>query len=113
MGAWTQLAGATLAVAADHAFDLAAVAVTLFWGAVFTLMIASFYLPMGMRLAELAEGVMDDLGVDVGERRQWLAARGLSFEPSQQLPQIAAVAAPLAAGPVSGVLSVAAERLTA
>jgi hypothetical protein len=110
MGAWTQLAGATLATEADHAFDLVAVAVTLFWGAVFTSMIASFYLPMGLRLAELAEEVMDDLGVDVAERRQWLAARGLSFEPSQQLPQIAAVAAPLVAGPVSGVLGAAAER---
>lgn len=113
MGAWTQLAGATLTTEADHAFDLVAVAVTLFWGAVFTTMIASFYLPMGMRLAELAEGVMDELGVDVAERRQWLAARGLSFEPSQQLPQIAAVAAPLVAGPVSGVLSAAAERFAA
>jgi hypothetical protein len=110
MGAWTQLAGATLATEADHAFDLVAVAVTLFWGTVFTAMIASFYLPMGMRLAELAEGVMDELDIDLAERREWLAARGLSFEPSQQLPQIAAVAAPLVAGPVSGVLSAAAER---
>ena len=113
MGAWTQLAGATLGAGADHALDLVAVAVTLYWGTAFTLMIASFYLPMGLRLAELAETVMDERGVDMAERRQWLAARGLSFEPSQQLPQIAAVAAPLLAGPVSGALGAAAERLTA
>ncbi len=111
MGAWTQLAGATLAVEADHALDLAAVAVTLFWGAAFTLMIASFYLPMGLRLSELAEGVMDELGVGAAERRSWLAARGLSFEPSQQLPQIAAVVAPLVAGPISGTITTAAERV--
>jgi hypothetical protein len=111
MGAWTQLAGATLATEAHHAFDLVAVAVTLFWGAVFTAMIASFYLPMGMRLAELADGVMDELGVEMAERRDWLAARGLSFEPSQQLPQIVAVAAPLLAGPVSGAIGAAAERM--
>ena len=111
MGGWTHLAGATLGVDADHALDRVAVAVTLYWGAAFTLMIASFYLPMGVRLVELAEGVMDELGVGAAERRDWLAARGLSFEPSQQLPQIAAVAAPLLAGPLSGAIGAAAERL--
>jgi len=111
MGAWTQLAGATLAVDADHALDLVAVAVTLFWGAATTLMIASFYLPMGLRLSELARGVMDAQGIAEAERRDWLTARGLSFEPSQQLPQIAAVAAPLLAGPVSGAIGAAAERV--
>lgn len=111
MGSWTQLAGATLTAEADQALDLAAVAVTLFWGAAFTLMIASFYLPMGMRLSELAEGVMDDLGVGGAERRSWLVARGLSFEPSHQLPQIAAVVAPLLAGPIGGTITSAAERV--
>lgn len=32
MGAWTQLAGATLSAEGDHRHDLVAVAVTLFWG---------------------------------------------------------------------------------
>ncbi len=74
-------------------------------------MIASFYLPIGLRLVERAERVMDREGVAVAERRAWLAARGLSFEPSQQLAPLAAVAAPLLAGPVSGAVAVAADRL--
>lgn len=111
MGAWTHWAGATLSAAADAALDEVALPVTLFWGTTFTLMIASFYLPVAVRLGELAERIMDDAGVAVTDRHKWLADRGLSFRLSEQLPQIAAIAAPLLAGPLSATIGGFADTL--
>ncbi len=111
MGAWTQLAGATLDGDANTTLDKVAVPVTLFWGTTFTLMIAAFYLPIAARLSELAQDLMEAADVPIAERQDWLADRGLSFRLSQQLPQIAAVAAPLLAGPVSAALGEATSPL--
>ncbi len=111
MGAWTQLAGATLGAQASAALDAAAVAVTLFWGTAFALMIASFYVPLALSLSELAEHIMDDIGVPPDARPKWLVDRGLSFDLSQQLPQIAAVAAPLFAGSLSAALGAGTQLL--
>ena len=104
MGAWTHWAGATLSAAGNEALDEVALAVTLFWGTTFTLMIASFYLPAAVRLSELAEAIMDDAGIAIAERPKWLVDRGLSFRLGEQLPQIAAIAAPLLAGPLSAAI---------
>lgn len=112
MGAWTHWAGSTLSAAADVALDEVALSVTLFWGTTFTLMIASFYLPVAVRLGDLAEKVMDDAGIAIEHRPKWLADRGLSFRWSQQLPQIAAMAAPLLAGPLSAAVGGFAESIT-
>lgn len=109
MGAWTHWAGATLAAAADVALDQIAVTVTLFWGTTFTLMIASFYLPVAVRLGELAEAIMEDAGIAIADRPKWLGDRGLSFSLSDQLPQIAAMAAPLLAGPLSAAIGAFAD----
>ncbi len=109
MGAWTQLAGATLASDADLALDVAAVAVTLYWGTTFTLMIASFYVPVAVRLSELAEEIMDEDAIALRDRPDWLVARGLSFHPSRQWPQLVAIAAPLLAGPISAAIGASAE----
>lgn len=104
MGAWTHWAGATLTADADTALDQVAAPVTLFWGATFSLMIASFYLPVAVRLGDLAEAIMDAAGVGMADRPDWLSARGLSFRLSKQLPQIAAMAAPLLASPLSSAI---------
>lgn len=104
MGAWTHWAGATLSADADAALDQVALTVTLFWGTTFTLMIASFYVPVAVRLFGLAEAIMDDAGIAIADRPKWLADRGLSFRVSEQLPQIAAMAAPLLASPLSAVI---------
>jgi hypothetical protein len=111
MGAWTQLAGATLGAEANAVLDTVAVPVTLFWGTTFTLMIAAFYLPLAARLSELSHEVMDALDVPTAERAKWLADRGLSFRLNQQLPQIAAVASPLLAGPLGAALGSATSAL--
>jgi hypothetical protein len=109
MGAWTHWVGASLQAAGDVALDQVAVTVTLFWGTTFTLMIASFYLPVAVRLGELAEAIMDDAGIALAERPKWLAERGLSFRLSEQLPQIAAMAAPVLAGPLSAAIGAFAD----
>jgi hypothetical protein len=109
MGAWTHWAGATLAAAADVSLDQIAVTVTLFWGTTFTLMIASFYLPVAVRLGELAEAIMEDAGIAIADRPKWLGDRGLSFSLSDQLPKIAAMAAPLLAGPLSAAIGAFAD----
>lgn len=111
MGAWTHWAGATLTADADAALDQVAVAVTLFWGTTFTLMIASFYLPVAVRLGELAETTMNEAGIAIPDRPKWLADRGLSFRLSEQLPQIAAMAAPLLAGPLSAAIGALADTV--
>lgn len=111
MGAWTHLAGATLSAAGNAALDQVALAVTLFWGTTFTLMIASFYLPAAVRLGELAEAIMDEAGIAIADRPKWLVDRGLSFRVSEQLPQIAAIAAPLLAGPLSAAIGTFADTV--
>lgn len=113
MGAWTHWAGATLVADADVTLDQVAASVTLFWGTAFTLMIASFYIPVTVRLGELAEAIMDDVGVDMADRVAWLSARGLSFRWNEQLPQIAAMAAPLLAAPLSGAIGTLSKSVAA
>ena len=111
MGAWTHLAGATLSTEGDAVLDEVALTVTLFWGTTFTLMIASFYVPVAMRLIRLAERVMEDIGVPVAERQHWLADRGLSFRLREQLPQIVAMVSPLLAGPIGSTVQSYAETV--
>ncbi|MFW5679365.1 MAG: hypothetical protein ACOC3D_03805 [Pseudomonadota bacterium] len=101
MGAWTHWASA---LAGAPALEALATTVTLFWGAAFTLMIASFYLPMAAVLRHLAEAEAVRRAVPLAERDAWLKARGLSFEIQRQLPQLAAMSAPLLAGPLSEAL---------
>lgn len=113
MGAWTQWAGATLSAEADAALDQVAVGVTLFWSTTFTVMIAGFYVPVAIRLNRSAETVMDDAGIAIADRHKWLADRGLSFRPAEQLPQIVAMLSPLIAGPLSTTVSAAARTVAA
>ncbi|TVR98427.1 MAG: hypothetical protein EA406_06680 [Rhodospirillales bacterium] len=111
MGAWTHWAGAALLdKELESALTPLATAVTLFWGAAFTLMIASFYLPMAAVLSRLAADIMDRRDIAAGERPAWLAARGLSFQFGTQLPQIAAMAAPLLASPLAAAIRATADH---
>ena len=104
MGGWTHWAGALTGMAD---LDTLATAVTLYWGTAFTLMIASFYLPVASELRRLAEEEMHRQEIDTGAQARWLADRDLSFAVNNQLPQIAAMAAPFLAGPLSEALRAA------
>ena len=108
MGAWTHWPDALVP---GGELGRLATGVTLYWGAAFTLMIAAFYLPMATVLRRLADVEMDRRGIDLGDRARWLADRGLSFQVGQQLPQLAAMAAPLMAAPLSEALRVGVSQL--
>lgn len=108
MGAWTHWAGA---LAGGQGLDVLATTVTLFWGAAFTLMIASFYLPVAAVLRRLAEAEMYRQEIAADQRAGWLQARDLSFTWNQQLPQLAAMAAPLLAGPLSEAIRASVGQL--
>ncbi|TVR83163.1 MAG: hypothetical protein EA405_04865 [Rhodospirillales bacterium] len=111
MGAWTHWAAATLTENTHQAaLQQLATGITLYWGTTFTLMIASFYLPMAAVLSGLAANTMNALDVKMDERPAWLAAHGLSFQIHTQLPQIAAMAAPLLAGPLATAIRATTEH---
>jgi hypothetical protein len=81
-----------------------AASVTLYWGCVFTTMLAVLYLPLLVALHHRAEAVMDRLDVPAKERAQWLSDRGLSYSALAQLPQMLAILAPLLTAPASKLL---------
>ncbi len=79
----------------------------MYWGATFSLLIATFYIPAAWSLAKQAEAIItaqphQTQGMD---RQDWLQKHSLSLSPLQQLPQLFAILAPLLAGPVGGTLA--------
>ncbi len=82
-------------------------AVGLYWGAVFSALIASFYLPAALNLNRRAKRMLDDNPdlIEGAPVEKWLRKNGLSVAPMQQLPQLVAVFAPLLAGPFGTALA--------
>ena len=82
-------------------------AVTFFWGTVFTLVTVALYVPASMEFNRRAEAVLRRHPQAKGSARdtaEWLERHGLSLTPSQQLPQVLAMLAPMLAGSVgSGI----------
>ena len=79
--------------------------VTFYWGSVFTIMLAAFYVPISLVLQNRAEAVMEDQHVEMTKRNEWLSSRGLSLQISNQLPQVAGILGPLATTPIGNILS--------
>ena len=83
-----------------------ATSVVFYWSCVFTTMLAALYIPMLVILHARAELLMDRLEVPVAARRPWLSDHGLSYSAIAQLPQLAAIFAPLLSAPFSQVLRI-------
>lgn len=83
-----------------------ATSIVFYWGCVFTAMIAALYLPLLVILQARAETLMDRLEVPVAARQEWLAEHGLSYNLIAQLPQLAAIFAPLLSAPFSQLLRI-------
>jgi hypothetical protein len=83
------------------------VALATFFGCVFSLMIASIYVCCAKILANRAKSYLQQLPADTLDSsvENWLAQHGFSFEPTQQIPQILAILAPLLASPVGAAVS--------
>lgn len=80
---------------------------SIYWGGSFTVLIASFYVPALIVLRRRAEAALarsPDLKGEMTPER-FLEAHGLSLTLSKQLPQIAAVLAPLLAGPIGSAIA--------
>jgi hypothetical protein len=101
MFSWMQWSGVLLM---DRSLEVLASSVTLFWSCVFTLMLSVIYIPLLVVLHHHAEAVMDQLEVAPRERVEWLSQRGLSYNALSQLPQLAAISAPLLANQIGDAL---------
>ena len=81
-------------------------AVSIFWGVAFSLLIMAFYLPVAALITDRASAILAQSPEEAGgkDAKEWLQEQGLSMTPTRQLPQIAAMLAPLLAGPLGRVL---------
>ena len=106
MGAWVSWP-ASLAADASLRADIEGLsrAISLFWGGTFSLMIASFYIPVALWLSRRAERSLAGRSLTEAERQKWLQERGLSVLPARQLPQFATMLAPMMAGPLGSVVA--------
>lgn len=87
----------------QEAISGAALAITLFGGATFTLMLIAIYGPAASYLCTQAHKRLQQ-EVQAGkihDPQQWLKEHQLSITPGEQLPQISVMLAPVIAGPVA------------
>ena len=84
----------------------AALAITLFWGVTFTLMLVSTYLPAAFLLAKRAQVLLQEGSgkESVPETEQWLKNHGLFLSMQDHFPQFGLMLAPLLASPLSSLL---------
>ena len=81
-------------------------AVSIYWGAAFTLLIMSFYITATVQLGREAMIVITRSPEIIGDKSpdQWLKEHRLSLSLAQQLPQLGLLFAPLLAGPIGTML---------
>lgn len=107
MGAWLRWPAALVGDKAGQEAVLGtALAITLFWGVTFTLMLVTTYLPAALVLARRAEAVLLRIPSeeDKAEPEQWLKEHGLFLSLQDHIPQFGLILAPLLASPLSSLL---------
>ncbi|OQW33797.1 MAG: hypothetical protein A4E19_02815 [Nitrospira sp. SG-bin1] len=107
MGAWLRWPAALIADPAAHESVLgAALAITLFWGVTFTLMLVSTYLPAALILAKRAQALLcgNSSQPVVAKPEEWLKEHGLFLSLQDHFPQFGLMLAPLLASPLSSLL---------
>lgn len=107
MGAWLRWPAALVADSKAHEALLgAALAITLFWGVTFTLMLVSTYLPAAILLARRAQALLLESPPQPStpDPEQWLKDHGLFLSLQDHLPQFGLMLAPLLASPLSSLL---------
>jgi hypothetical protein len=107
MGAWLRWPAALIADKDAHEAVLGtALAITLFWGVTFTLMLVSTYLPAALLLANRAQALLQESSSNQSgpEPEQWLKDHGLFLSLQDHFPQFGLMLAPLLASPLSSLL---------
>lgn len=107
MGAWLRWPAALVSEkSAQDAVLGAALAITLFWGVTFTLMLVSTYLPAALILAKRAQRLLQERSSTqpVQDSDQWLKEHGLFLSLQDHFPQFGLMLAPLLASPLSSLL---------
>lgn len=107
MGAWLRWPAALVAdKQAQDAVLGAALAITLYWGVTFTLMLVSTYLPAALLLAKRAQALLQEgaFKESVSQPEEWLKNHGLFLSLQDHFPQFGLMLAPLLASPLSSLL---------
>ncbi|MCS6898089.1 MAG: hypothetical protein NZM29_08965, partial [Nitrospira sp.] len=107
MGAWLRWPAALIADKSAHEAVLgASMAITLFWGVTFTLMLISTYLPAAFILAKRAQALLqaDPDTQSPSSQEAWLKQHGLFLSLHDHVPQVGLMLAPLLASPLSSFL---------
>jgi hypothetical protein len=107
MGAWLRWPAALVYDPKAHEAMLgAALAITLFWGVTFTLMLVSTYLPAAILLAKRTQALLGEspFKESIAAQEQWLKDHGLFLSLQEHLPQFGLMLAPLLASPLSSML---------
>ena len=107
MGAWLRWPAALVGDTHAHEAILgAALAITLFWGVTFTLMLVATYLPAAVLLARRAQALLQESPhkQTAPEQDQWLKDHGLFLSLQDHFPQFGLMLAPLLASPLSSLL---------
>ncbi len=106
MNAWLQWPASLMS---DHAMQAvvsgAALAIVVFWGTTFTLMLIATYAPAASALSRRANHLLAEAqqAGTISDPKRWLKEHNLSITLGEQLPQIGIMLAPVLAGPLGSL----------
>jgi len=107
MHAWLQWPAALIQdTHVQLAVSKTALAITVFWGTCFTLMLLATYGPAATKLSAQARQLLnqEQPNEPIQNRQAWLKEHDLSITLGEQLPQIGIMLAPVLAGPLGSLL---------
>jgi hypothetical protein len=107
MGAWLRWPASLIADRASQEAVLGvALAITIFWGTTFTLMLIVTYVPAAVSIARQAHGLLEreEYTGTIPDTDGWLKQHGFHLSIEQHLLQFGALLAPVLAGPLGSFL---------